>query len=149
MATNMVHLGFHAKTYWKVDHLWKRNGKICIGSKVMAKTNSGVKFWPFPLYFGPFWSRKWPFQRQHFPWAPRAHPYIFGISGTRRMGLASGLIQNLTFYFPPPPPNIVFSIVKNLKVVLVSECLFYCESVKNPMKDENTPKSISVDSSHL
>ena len=33
---------------------------------------------------------------------PKQNPYIFGISGARRMGLASGLIQNLTFIFLPP-----------------------------------------------
>ena len=64
----------------------------------MAKTKSSVKFWPFPLYFGPFLERKWP-----FPWVPRAHPYIFAISGARRMGLASELIQILTFDFFAPP----------------------------------------------
>ena len=62
MAMNMVHNGFYAKTYINMNHLWKRNWKICIGSKVMAKTKSGVKFWPFPLYFLLFWDRKWPFQ---------------------------------------------------------------------------------------
>ena len=80
----------------------------------MAKTKSGVKFWPFPLYFGPFLERKWPFQRQHFPWVPRAHPYIFGISGTRRMGLASELIQNRTFVFFAPDTKIVASTASTL-----------------------------------
>ena len=65
-GTKMVHLDFYAKTYINVDHLWKRNWKICIGLKVMAKTKSGVKYWPFPLYFGLFCGRKRPFQWQHF-----------------------------------------------------------------------------------
>ena len=72
----------------------------------MAKTKSGAKLWPFPLYFGPFLERKWPFQRQHFPWVPRAHPYIFGISGTRRMGAACMQIENQTFIFFAHPPNV-------------------------------------------
>ena len=95
----MLHTGSYAKSYINVDHQWKRNWKLCIGSKVMAKTKSGVKFWPFPLYFGPFLERKWPFQRQHFPWVPRAHPYIFGISRTRRMGKQTELIVKMTFDF--------------------------------------------------
>ena len=30
----------------------------------MAKTKSGVKFWPFPSYFDSFYARKSPFQWQ-------------------------------------------------------------------------------------
>ena len=59
VAKNMANMGFHAMNRTNVDHQWKRNLKICIGSKVMAKTKSLVKFWPFPLYFGPIWGRKW------------------------------------------------------------------------------------------
>ena len=58
MAPNMLHVGFYANSRINIDHQWKRNWKIYIGSKVMAKTKSGVKFWPFPLYFCLFWGRK-------------------------------------------------------------------------------------------
>ena len=52
---------FYASSRINVHHQWKRNWKICIGSNVMAKTKSGVEFWPFPLYFWLFWGQKWPF----------------------------------------------------------------------------------------
>ena len=48
---------FYASSRINVHHQWKRNWKICIGSNVMAKTKSGVEFWPFPLYFWLFWGQ--------------------------------------------------------------------------------------------
>ena len=45
-------------------------------------------------------------QRKHFPCELRADIYIFGISGARRMGLATVLIQIPTFmFFAPPLPR--------------------------------------------
>ena len=41
----------------------------------------------------------------HFPLEFRAHLYIFGISGARRMGKYTELKSNTTFYFFAPPPN--------------------------------------------
>ena len=36
-------------------------------------------------------------------WVPRAHPYIFGINGTRRMGKHVDLNSKLTFDLFAPP----------------------------------------------
>ena len=38
MVTNMVKIGVYTKNIKIVDYLWKRNWKMCIGSKVMDKT---------------------------------------------------------------------------------------------------------------
>ena len=75
----------------------------------MAKTKYCLIIWPFPLYFCPIFVRKWPIQRKHFPVVLRAHLYIFGISGGRRTGITCMLIQNSTFYFFAPPPNVYTS----------------------------------------
>ena len=103
MAIGVVYMVASIKKGENVDHLWKRIWKICIVSKVMAKTKYGHKLWPFPLYFCYIFVRKWPFQGKHFPMVLRAHLYIFGISGSRRTGITCKLIPNPTFWFFAPP----------------------------------------------
>ena len=77
MAKNMANMGFHAMNRTNVDHQWKRNLKICIGSKVMAKTKPYVKFWPFPLYFGPILGQKWSVKREALPMGPQSPSLYF------------------------------------------------------------------------
>ena len=103
MARDMVNSDFFANIRINVDQQWKRNWKRCIGLKVMAKTKLILQLWPFPMYFWLFWGEKWPLNGKHFPWVPRAHPYIFGISRTRRMGKQTELIVKMIFDFFEPP----------------------------------------------
>ena len=67
----------------------------------MIKTIFGASERLFPLYFGLVNGPKVTIQRKHFPVEFRAHPYIFGISTTRRMGAACKQLQNPTFIFLP------------------------------------------------
>ena len=60
MATDMVNSDFFANIRINVDHQWKRNWKRYLGLKVMAKTKSILQFWPFPMYFWPFWGKNGP-----------------------------------------------------------------------------------------
>ena len=88
MTMTIADIFVYAKNRENVDQQWKWNWKICIGSKVMAKTKSTLKLWPFPLYFCPLFSRNWPLLRKHFPLVLRAYLYVFGIRATCRMGKA-------------------------------------------------------------
>lgn len=55
MPTNMVHIGYYqANTCINMDRLWKTEFKILKRTKMMSKIKARVKFWPFPLCFGPF-----------------------------------------------------------------------------------------------
>ena len=69
----------------------------------MIKTIFGALERLFPLYFGLVKGPKVTIQGKHFHVELRAHPYIFGISGTRRMGAACMRIENPTFIFFAPP----------------------------------------------
>ena len=84
------------KAEWKKMQRLKSYGQNKIKSEIMA-----ISF--------VFWARKWPPYRKHFPWVPRAHLYVFGISGARGMGKHTELIQNQTFYFFAPPNEYVFA----------------------------------------
>ena len=59
----------------------------------MPKTKSILQLWPLPCIFDLFEVKNGPSMGSN------SHPYIFGISGTRRMGKHTELISKLTFDF--------------------------------------------------
>ena len=53
MVSDILDIGVYTKNKKNLDQQWKRKWKMCIGSKVMAKTKLTKKLLPCPLYFGP------------------------------------------------------------------------------------------------
>ena len=72
-----------------------------------------------PCIFNMIWPEKRPLLGGHFPLESRAHLYIFGISGARRMGKHTELKSNPTFYFFAPPPSCM-----RVRLFLCVVCLY-------------------------
>ena len=69
----------------------------------MAKTKPYVKFWPFPLYFGPILGRKWSVKREALPMGPQSPSLYFWNQWNQENQISWLANSKSDFWFFCPP----------------------------------------------